>query len=289
MAPPMSAVDSAKPPDSAKPVVEISPSRGWQALDLIELWHFRELLHIFVWRDLKVRYRQTVLGVIWIVAQPLITMLIFTLLFNRVARIQPDSNVPYSIFVMTALVPWTFFSAAVAASGNSLIGSAHLISKVYFPRMIVLAATIVAAAVDMLVTLGVVAVMLAWYRVPVSWSILAMPVIIVVCAIQALGVGLWLSALNVEYRDLRVVIPFVMQFWLYATPVVYPIGALPPRYRLFAQLNPLTGVVDGFRASLTGRPIDWIALGYATVVGLVVLIGGMYYFRRMERQFADVL
>jgi len=274
---------------TAKPAIEIVPSHGWQALDLIELWRYRELLHIFVWRDLKVRYRQTVLGVIWIVAQPLVTMLIFTLLFNRVARIQPDSNVPYSIFVMAALVPWTFFSAAVAASGNSLIGSAHLISKVYFPRMIVPAAAIVAAAVDMLVTLGVVAAMLAWDRVPVSWSLLALPVPLVVCTVHALGIGLWLSALNVEYRDLRVVIPFVMQFWLYATPVVYPIGALPPRYRIFAQLNPLTGVVEAFRSSLTGRPIGWLALAYSTAAGAVVLVSGMYYFRRMERQFADVL
>jgi len=274
---------------ASKPVVEIAPARGWQAINLGELWRYRELLQIFVWRDLKVRYRQTVLGVIWIVAQPLITMLIFTLLFNRVARIQPDSNIPYSIFVMTALVPWTFFSAGVAASGNSLIGSAHLISKVYFPRMIVPAASILAGAVDMFVTLAVVVAMLAWSRVPVTFTLLALPVAILVCSVLALGAGLWLSALNVEYRDLRVVIPFVLQFWLYATPVVYPLSALPGRYRILARLNPMTGVVDAFRDSLTGQPIGWGPLAYSTAVGLVVLVSGAFYFRRMERQFADVL
>jgi lipopolysaccharide transport system permease protein len=274
---------------ASKPVVEIAPSSGWQAINLAELWRYRELLQIFVWRDLKVRYRQTLLGVIWIVAQPLITMLIFTLLFNRVARIQPDSNVPYSIFVMTALVPWTFFSAGVAASGNSLIGSSHLISKVYFPRMIVPAASIFAAAVDMVVTLGVVVAMLLWDRVPVTWTLLALPLAAVVCGVMALAAGLWLSALNVEYRDLRVVIPFLLQFWLYATPVVYPLSALPGRYRLLARINPLTGVVEAFRNSLTGQPIGWGALAYSTAVAVAVLAGGAFYFRRMERQFADIL
>jgi lipopolysaccharide transport system permease protein len=274
---------------ASKAVVEIAPSSGWQAINLAELWRYRELLQIFVWRDLKVRYRQTLLGVIWIVAQPLITMLIFTLLFNRVARIQPDSNVPYSIFVMTALVPWTFFSAGVAASGNSLIGSSHLISKVYFPRMIVPAASIFAAAVDMVVTLGVVVAMLLWDRVPVTWTLLALPLAAVVCGVMALAAGLWLSALNVEYRDLRVVIPFLLQFWLYATPVVYPLSALPGRYRLLARVNPLTGVVEAFRNSLTGQPIGWGALAYSTAVAVAVLAGGAFYFRRMERQFADIL
>src|SRR5207253_1734735 len=198
-------------------------------------------------------------------------------------------NIPYSIFVMTALVPWTFFSAGVAASGNSLIGSSHLISKVYFPRMIVPAAAIFAAAVDMIITLGVVIGMMIWYRVGVSATIVALPVTVIVCTVMALGVGLWLSALNVEYRDLRVVIPFVLQFWLYATPVVYPISALPPRYRLLAQLNPMTGVVEAFRNSLTARPIPWDALAYSTIAALVLLVSGAFYFRRMERQFADVL
>lgn len=272
-----------------KSVVEIVPSRGWRAVDVGELWRYRELLQIFVWRDLKVRYRQTLLGVIWIVAQPLITMLIFTLLFNRVARIQPDSNVPYSIFVMTALVPWTFFSAGVAASGNSLIGSSHLISKVYFPRMIVPAAAVFAAAVDMIVTLGVVFVMMLWSHVAISATIVALPIATLICTLLALGIGLLLSALNVEYRDLRVVIPFLLQFWLYATPVVYPVSALPQRYRLLAQLNPMTGVIDAFRNSLTAQPIPWGALAYSAAWALVLLVSGGFYFRRMERQFADVL
>lgn len=273
----------------AKPVIEIVPTRGWRAVDLGELWRYRELLQIFVWRDLKVRYRQTVLGVAWIVGQPLITMLVFTLLFNRVAKIRPDADVPYSLFVMSALVPWTFFSSGVTASGNSLIGSSHLISKVYFPRLLVPMAALLAGIVDMLVTLGVIAVMIVWYRTPLGLSLLVLPLTTLVCAAFALGVGLWFSALNVEYRDLRVVIPFVLQFWMYATPVVYPLSALPARYQLIARLNPMTGIVDAFRASLVGKPIEWGALAYGTAAAAVVLVSGSFYFRRMERRFADVL
>src|SRR3954447_1828152 len=202
------------------PLIEISRSAGWRALDLHEIWQYRELLSVMVWRDIKVRYRQTLLGVIWVVAQPLMTMLIFTLLFNRVAKISADHGMPYSLFVMAALVPWTFFSTGLTSSSNSLIGSAHLISKVYFPRMIVPASSVLAGMVDMAVTLALVLVMYVWYSVPLSWTLIWLPLPIIVAAALAFGFGLWLSALNVEYRDIRVVIPFLLQMWMYATPVV---------------------------------------------------------------------
>jgi homopolymeric O-antigen transport system permease protein len=270
-------------------VIEIAPTSGWRALDLREIWQYRELLQILTWRDVKVRYRQTLLGVIWVVAQPLMTMIIFTLLFNRVAKISADHGLPYSLFVMAALVPWTFFSTAVTGSGNSLIGSAHLISKVYFPRMIIPASSVLAGLVDMAVTLGLVLVMYVWYSVPLSWSLLIVPLPVVVTAVLAFGFGLWLSALNVEYRDVRVVIPFLLQIWMYATPVVYPLKALPLKYHWIVRVNPVTGIVDAFRACLLGQPLPWASLGYAAVFGLVVMITGAFYFRRVERLFADVL
>jgi len=272
-----------------RPPIEIAPSSGWRPIDLRELWQYRELLQILVWRDLKVRYRQTLLGILWVVAQPLLTMLIFTVLFNRVANIHADRGVPYSIFVMAALVPWTFFASGVSAAGNSLIGSAHLISKVYFPRMIVPAASVLAGAADMIVTLVLVLAMVVWYALPISATILMLPLIAIVTALFAFGCGLWMSALNVEYRDIRVVIPFLMQMWMYATPVAYPLGVIPAKFRWIVLANPMTWLVEAFRGSLLGGAIPWNGVGYATLVAAVVTVSGAFYFRRMERQFADVL
>jgi lipopolysaccharide transport system permease protein len=273
----------------AKPVIEIRPGGGWRALDLREVWEYRELLQILVWRDLKVRYRQTFLGVIWVVAQPLLTTLIFTLLFNRIGHITAGTSVPYSLFVMVALVPWTFFSGGVTASSNSLIGSAHLISKVYFPRFIVPAASVLAGLADLAVTLGLVIVMLVVARVPVTPQLALLPIGLLLCLVFALGVGLWMSALNVEYRDVKVIVPFLLQLWMYATPVVYPLSVIPQKFRWIAALNPMTGVIELFRASLLGDPVPWSGVVYAAVVTAVVTISGAYYFRRMERLFADVL
>jgi lipopolysaccharide transport system permease protein len=273
----------------AKPVIEIRPGGGWRALDLREVWEYRELLQILVWRDLKVRYRQTFLGVIWVVAQPLLTTLIFTLLFNRIGHITAGTSVPYSLFVMVALVPWTFFSGGVTASSNSLIGSAHLISKVYFPRFIVPAASVLAGLADLAVTLGLVIVMLVFARVPVTPQLALLPIGLLLCLVFALGVGLWMSALNVEYRDVKVIVPFLLQLWMYATPVVYPLSVIPQKFRWIAALNPMTGVIELFRASLLGDPVPWSGVVYAAVVTAVVTISGAYYFRRMERLFADVL
>lgn len=275
--------------ERARAVVEISPSPGWRPVDLREVWEFRELLLVLVWRDIKVRYRQTLLGIGWVVAQPLLTMLIFTLLFNRVARIQPDSAVPYSLFVLAGLVPWSFFSSAVSSSGNSLIGSSQLISKVYFPRMIIPAASVIAGGADMMVNLGLVAVMMAVYGVSISPLLLLLPLSLLIASAFALGAGLWLSALNVEYRDVRVVVPFLLQLWLYATPVAYPLGVLPSWAHRVARLNPMTAVVESFRGSLLGSAIDWTNLLYAMAVSALVLTGGAFYFRRSERRFADIL
>ncbi|HEX6097601.1 MAG TPA: ABC transporter permease [Thermoanaerobaculia bacterium] len=272
-----------------RPLIEIAPSSGWRALDLAELFQFRELLGVLVWRDVKVRYRQTLLGVIWVVAQPLLTMLIFTVLFNRVAKIQAGGNVPYALFVMAALVPWTFFSTAVSAASNSLIGSAHLISKVYFPRMIVPASSVAGGLVDMAVTLAIVLVMCAWYGTPLSPMLLLLPLVAVVTTFFAFGCGLWLSALNVEYRDIRVVVPFLLQIWMYLTPVAYPASVLPAKFRFLVDLNPMTGLIEAFRGSILSTPVPWGAVAYSVACTAVIVVTGAFYFRRVERQFADVL
>jgi lipopolysaccharide transport system permease protein len=269
--------------------VEIAPTRGWRRIDLRELWAYRELLYILAWRDVKVRYRQTALGIAWVVAQPLVTVVIFTLLFHRVARIQPDSRVPYSVFVMAGIVPWTLFATGVLNTGNSLIGSAHLISKVYFPRMIVPAAALLSGLVDFAVTLAAVIALMAFYGVTPSLSIALLPLPILVCIAFTLGVGLWFSSLNVEYRDVRIIVPVIVQFWFFATPVVYPLTALTGAPAIAAVLNPMTAVVTFFRNALLGETLDWTGLAYSAAAAAVVLVSGAFYFRRTERLFADVL
>ncbi len=270
-------------------IIHIAPSSGWRALNLGDIWQFRELLTILVWRDLKVRYRQTVLGATWIIGQPLLTMLIFTFIFNRLAKIDSGSQVPYEIFVLTGLLPWNFFVAAVQNSGNSLIGNTHLISKVYFPRLLVPTSAILAALVDLAVCCLLLAVMLFWYQIPVVANIVALPAIIVLACGISLGLGLWLSALNVEYRDIRVITPFLLQLWMFATPVVYPLHLLPERYQLLAVLNPMTGVVESFRWCLIGTPFPADAFMFSIMAMLGLLFSGAFYFRRTERNFVDLL
>jgi lipopolysaccharide transport system permease protein len=273
----------------AKPWIDITPSLGWRSVNVRELWEYRELLYILAWRDVKVRYRQTLLGIGWVLAQPIMTVLIFTVLFHRVAKIQPDVDAPYAVFVMAALVPWSLFASGVVSSGNSLIGSAHLISKVYFPRMIVPASSVLGGLIDSAVTVGTVIVMMTVYGKTPAWSIVLIPLPILISISLTLGLGMWFSALNVEYRDVRIVIPILIQFWLYATPVVYPLGALPSSVRMIARLNPMTPIVNFFRNALLGGTLDWTALSYAAACSAVLLVSGAFYFRRTERQFADVL
>lgn len=271
------------------PHLVLRPSRGWRAIDLRELWVYRELLFVFAWRDVKVRYRQTFLGAVWVMGQPLVTMLIFTLLFHRVARFRADNDVPYAVFVLAGVVLWNFISGAIARIGNSLIGSSFLISKVYFPRLLVPVSNAVTDVVDFLVAALLLIPLMAWYRIAPSPLIVLSPLVVVVAVMLALGVGLWIAALNVEYRDVRVVVPFLLQLAMYATPVVYPLSALPERYRIFALLNPATGIVEAFRGTILGTPIHAGGLAWSVVASVLCLLSGAFYFRRMERLFADVI
>lgn len=274
---------------SPRVVIEIAPSRGWHAPDLREVWMYRDLLYILVWRDLKVRYRQTVLGAVWVMGQPLLTVVIFTLLFNRLARIEAGGDLPYAVFVLAGILPWTYFATAVQGSGNSLLGSAHLVSKVYFPRLLIPASFVVTALVDLGVSSLLLGGLMAIYRIVPAPTIVLLPLVVLVAMTLALGVGLWLAALNVEYRDVRVLIPFLLQVWMYATPVVYPLRMLPEAWRPLAYLNPATGIVEAFRACLLGTPVSTWAIGSSSAAAVVLLGGGALFFRRMERRFADVI
>jgi lipopolysaccharide transport system permease protein len=273
----------------AFPTISIEPSRGWVSLNLKELWHYRELIYFLTWRDVKIRYKQTALGVAWAVLQPLLTMLIFSVIFGRLAKI-PSDGIPYPIFSLAGVVPWTFFSSGLNFAANSLVASSNMIKKVYFPRLIIPLASLISGFVDLAISLGLVGVMMAWYRVPLTANVLWLPVFALLGFVTALGVGLWLSALNVEYRDVRYVVPFLMQFWMYATPIVYPSSLLKEPWRTVCGLNPMAGVVEGFRWSLLGantQPGPLIAV--SSLMAVLIVVSGAYYFRRMERTFADVV
>jgi lipopolysaccharide transport system permease protein len=275
--------------DARTPTLTIRPSRGWRALDLREVWAYRELLTIFAWRDIKVRYRQTFLGALWVIGQPALSMLIFTFLFHRVAKFPGPAGVPYPVFVLSGLLIWNLFSNGVNKAANSLIGQSYLISKVYFPRLVIpLSGTIIE-----IVDLGVAGLLLAglmlWSGVIPGITILLLPLIVILGALFSIGLGLWAAALNVEYRDIRVLIPFLLQLAMYATPVVYPFALLPERYRPLAIANPMTGIVESFRACLFNTPIPTTALLVSVLATVVVLVTGLFFFRRMERLFADVL
>ena len=268
--------------------VTIRPRGRWEPPDLGELWASRELLAFLTWRDIKVRYQQTVLGAAWAIIQPLFTMMIFTLFFGRLAKV-PSDGIPYPIFAYAGLLPWTFFSNAVTNTGNSLIGSSQLISKVYFPRMLIPGAAVGAGIVDFLIAFSILGVLMAVYAVHPTWNLLMLPVLTLMTALLALGVGLWMSALNVKYRDIRYALPFLVQLWMFATPIIYPSSMVPARWRWLLELNPLTGIIEGFRDALFGRAFDWRALGVSAAVSAMVLVLSTFAFRRMEREFADVI
>ncbi len=272
-----------------QPLIKIRPSKGWVALQLRDLWVYRELLYFLTWRDIKVRYKQTVLGAMWAIIQPLFTMLIFTLFFGKLAHI-PSDGVPYPIFAYAGLLPWTFFSNAVTNSGNSLVGSANLITKVYFPRMIIPGAAVLAGLVDLAIAFLILVGLMFYYRVALSWSLLAVPFLVALTSLLAIGVGMWASALNVKYRDIRYALPFLIQLWMFFSPVIYPVSLMPQKWRWVLWLNPLSGVIEGFRASLFGvNQFDWAALGISTAMTLGILVYSAYSFRRMERVFADIV
>ena len=274
---------------SPKTVVIIDADKSSVSLGVKDFWAYRELLYFLTWRDVKVRYKQTLLGAAWAILQPLLTMLIFTLLFGRLAGIKTDGP-PYPIFAYSGLVIWTFFANSITNSGNSLVGSAHLITKIYFPRMIVPAGAVAAGLVDFGLAFLVQIGLMIYYRVPPTWSLIMIVPLVVLTTLLALGVGMWLSGLNVKYRDVRYALPFVIQLWMFVSPIIYPTSMLPAKLRWVVALNPVTGIIQNFRVACFGtQPFDWNSLGISTTATFVILIYAAYSFRRMERRFADII
>ena len=271
-----------------EPLVLIEPNHAWSAISFSELWSFRELLYFLTWRDIKVRYKQTELGIAWAILQPLLAMLVFTLFFGRLAGV-PSDNLPYPVFAYAGLLAWTFFANAITTSGNSLINSTHLITKVYFPRMIIPSAAIAAGLVDFAIAFGIMLVLMAYYHVAPTWNILMFPLVVMLITLLALGMGMWLSALNVKYRDVRFALPFLVQLWMFVSPVIYPTSFLPAKFRWLLSLNPMTGLIEGYRSSLLGLPFNWTSLAASAGITLILLIYSSYAFRRMERSFADII
>jgi lipopolysaccharide transport system permease protein len=269
--------------------VRVEPSRGWVSLQLQELWGYRELLYFLIWRDIKVRYKQTMLGASWAILQPFLTMVVFSIFFGRLAKI-PTDGLPYPIFSYVALVPWTFFAQGLSHASNSLVGSSNLIKKVYFPRLIVPIAGVVSGLVDFTLAFVVLIGMMAFYGIMPSITVLWLPFFLLLALMTALGTGLWLAALNVQYRDVRYVVPFLTQLWLFATPIAYPSSLLAEPWRTIYGLNPMVGVVEGFRWALVGTALNSPTSMLVSIsISLILLIGGAFYFRRMERTFADVI
>jgi lipopolysaccharide transport system permease protein len=271
-----------------KPLVTIRPRQSWVALDLRGFWAYHELLYFLIWRDVKVRYKQTVLGVAWAILQPVIMIVIFTVIFGRVAGL-PSDGIPYALFAYAGVVTWTFFSAAVLKGGNSLVGSSHLITKVYFPRMIIPAATVLAAVVDLLLAFVVFAPLMFYYGAMPRWQIVTILPVIVLLILLAFGVGMWMSALNVKYRDIGVILPFAIQIWMFLSPVIYPMSALPPKFRMVMMFNPVSGIIEAARSALFGSPFNWLAILISCVITFLILVCAAFWFRRMEREFADVV
>lgn len=269
------------------PPLVIRPTPGWRAIAVGELWRYRELLYFLVWRDIKVRYKQTVIGAAWAILQPVCTMVIFSIFFGAFARI-PSDGVPYPIFVYAGLLPWVFFANAVSQGGVSLVSQTHLLTKVYFPRLFLPAASIGVGLIDFALSFAVYIGLMFWYAHTPGPAILLAPVLAGLTAVTALGVAVLLSALTVVYRDFRIVVPFMVQIWFFLTPVVYPVTIVPESWRWLMALNPMTGIIGGFRAALLGQPMDWPALSAAVVVSCGALVVGILYFRRTERFFADV-
>jgi lipopolysaccharide transport system permease protein len=282
---------TAAPPlrEGSMPVMRIQPSKGWVSLKLRELWQYRELLYFLIWRDIKVRYKQTVLGAAWAIIQPFFTMVVFSVFFGRLAKV-PSDNIPYPVFSFAALVPWTFFAHGLNQSSNSLVGSARLIKKVYFPRLAMPISTVLSGGVDFLLAFIVLLGMMLVYGIVPTLNSLWLPLFLLLALTTSLGAGLWLSAMNVQFRDVRYTVPFITQAWLFATPIAYPSSLLSEPWRTLYGINPMAGVVEGFRWALLGTdtapgPIILVS----SLVALALLVSGAFYFRRMEKTFADVV
>jgi lipopolysaccharide transport system permease protein len=271
------------------PVTVIEPSKGWVSLRLHALWRSRELLYFLIWRDVKVRYKQTLLGAAWAILQPLLTMVVFSIFFGKLARM-PSDGVPYPLFAYVALVPWTFFANGLTLSSNSLVANQTLLRKVYFPRLVIPISAVAAGLIDFGIAFIVLLGLAARYGVSPTANLIWLPALVLLALVTALGVGLWFSALNVLYRDIQYVVPFLVQVWLYATPIVYPSSLVPERWRTLYALNPMVGVVEGFRWALLGTgtapgPMIFVS----AMAALAILIGGLFFFRRMEKSFSDVV
>ena len=270
-------------------VVRIEPARTWTSIGFNELWQYRELLYFLIWRDVKVRYKQTLLGAAWAIIQPFFMMVVFSLFFGRLAGV-PSDGIPYPVFTFCGLLPWQLFAHALTESSNSLVGSQHLITKVYFPRLVIPIAAVLGGGVDFMIAFVILIGMILYFGIVPSWAIVTLPGFLLLALMSALACGLWLSALNAQYRDVRHTINFLVQFWLFVTPVVYPSSLIPEKWRPLYGLNPMAGVVEGFRWALLGKsnppgPMLWVSV----LVVVLMFVGGLFYFRRMEQEFADVV
>ncbi|MCC7447213.1 MAG: ABC transporter permease [Anaerolineae bacterium] len=284
----MAIAKSSAPTRPDTPKIIIQPAKGWVPLKIRELWQHRELIYFLIWRDVKIRYKQTVLGTAWAIVPPFMSMVVFSIFFGGLAKI-PSDNIPYPIFTYTALVPWTLFASGLTQSSNSLAGAAGLITKVYFPRLVIPIAALLSGVVDFALAFVLLLAMMLYYGLVPTINVIFLPLFLLLALVTALGIGLWLSALNVQFRDVRYIVPFLTQFWMFATPIVYPSSLLSPEWRIIYGLNPMAGVVEGFRWALLGTdsaPGPMILVSAAASLGL--LISGAFYFRRMEKAFADV-
>jgi lipopolysaccharide transport system permease protein len=275
--------------DGELPVTIIRPRRGWQSLGLSDLWRYRELLYFLTWRDVKVRYKQTVLGVAWAVIQPVMATVVFAIFFGKLGGLERHTDVPYPVFVYAGMLPWSFFAEAVSQSSQSLIASANLLTKVYFPRLIVPGAAVAGLLVDFAISLAVMACLMGVYRVAPGPGVLLLPLLILATVLAAVGAGTLLAALSVAYRDFRYVVPFMLQIWMFASPVAYPLGLVPERWQVVYSLNPMAGIIDGFRSCLLGEPVRGACVAVSVASATLLLVAGTAYFRRFERRFADIV
>jgi len=272
-------------------IINIRPTRGWAALKLRELWRYRELMFFLTWRDIKVRYKQTLLGAAWAIIRPVVTMIVFTLIFGRVAKLDSE-GMPYQLFTFTALLPWQLFSKALGDTSRSMVSNRNMITKIYFPRLVIPFSSIISGLVDFGIAFVILIGMMFYYGVKPTSAIWTLPLFLILALLTALGVGLWFSALNVQFRDVGYIIPFLTQVWLYATPVAYSAQIVSPKWEIVYALNPMAGVVQGFRWALLGTDLGTnssITLSVSILLSIVILISGLFYFRRMERTFADVV
>ena len=268
--------------------IVIEPRPGWHLIDFKEIWRFRELLYFLAWRDIKVRYKQTVLGILWAFIQPFLKLVVFSVIFGRLAKMDSE-GFPYPIFVYAGLLPWQFFAESLNRSSQSVVGSANLITKVYFPRLIVPLASVGSALVDFAISFSILAGLMIYYGVPPTAATLMVIPLVLFTIFTALGIGTFLSALNVAYRDFRYVIPFMVQIWMFATPVIYPVTIAPKNWQWLLCLNPMSGIVDAYRSAILGKPFEWGNLGISLGVALFGFLIGLFYFRRLESQFADIV